>query len=148
MVEGEGGVSVTLANCCSPVPGDEIVGYASARRGITIHRVDCESIKGKTDERKIKVEWAVQDKENSGRKTGSYIAKLRAEGEEREELISDVNKAVSLENSSIVGMKVVMVGNSLMRMKIELRVRNLEHLYSVMAKLNEVRGIMEVVRGK
>ena len=148
LVEGEGGVSVTLANCCSPVPGDEIVGYASARRGITIHRVDCESIKGKTDERKIKVEWAVQDKENSGRKTGLYIAKLRAEGEEREELISDVNKAVSLENSSIVGMKVVMVGNSLMRMKIELRVKNLEHLYSVMARLNEVRGIMEVVRGK
>ena len=149
LVEGEGGVSVTLANCCSPVPGDEIVGYASTRRGITIHRVDCKSIQGKTDERKIKVAWAPRDKDNnSNRKTSLYIAKLNAEGEEREELISDVNKAISFASASLVGFKAVMVGNSLMRMKIEVRVKDLEHLYSVMAKLNEVRGIMEVVRGK
>ena len=61
--------------------------------------------------------------------------------------MTDATKALALEGSSIAGIKATMVGNSLMRMKIELRVRNLEHLYSVMAKLNEVRGIMEVTRG-
>ena len=144
LVEGESGVDVTLANCCAPVPGDEIVGYSSARRGITIHRTCCKSIAGKNSERKIKVSWANNDKDS--RKTNLYVAKLNAEGEEREELISDVNKAVSFEGSSLVGFKAVMVGNSLMRIKIDLRVRNLEHLYTVMARLNEVRGIIEVVR--
>ncbi|MBQ7558732.1 MAG: bifunctional (p)ppGpp synthetase/guanosine-3',5'-bis(diphosphate) 3'-pyrophosphohydrolase [Synergistaceae bacterium] len=145
LVEGEGGVSVTLASCCAPVPGDEIVGYSSMRRGITIHRVDCKSIAGKTDERKIKVEWA-NNENNSGRRANLYVAKLNAEGEEREELISDVNKAISFEGSSLVGIKAVMAGNSLMRIKIDLRVKNLEHLYAIMARLNEVRGIIEVVR--
>ena len=147
LVEGEGGVSVTLANCCAPVPGDEIVGYSSTRRGITIHRIDCKSIQNKDDERKIKVAWTPRDKDNNpARRTSLYIAKLNAEGEEREELISDVNKAISFASSSLTGFKAVMVGNSLMRMKIEVRVKDLEHLYSVMAKLNEVRGIIEVVR--
>ncbi|MBQ9420089.1 MAG: bifunctional (p)ppGpp synthetase/guanosine-3',5'-bis(diphosphate) 3'-pyrophosphohydrolase, partial [Synergistaceae bacterium] len=145
LVEGEGGVDVVLANCCAPVPGDEIVGYSSARRGITIHRTCCKTIADKDNERKIQVSWAVNDKDQ-GRKTNLYVAKLNAEGEEREELISDVNKAISFEGSSLVGFKAVMVGNSLMRIKIDLRVRNLEHLYAVMARLNEVRGIIEVVR--
>lgn len=147
LVEGEGGVSVTLANCCSPVPGDEIVGYSSTRRGITIHRVGCKGIKNKQDERKIKVAWSPREKENNPAvKTNLYVAKLNAEGEEREELISDVNKAISFASSTLVGFKASMVGNSLMRMKIEVRVKDLEHLYSVMARLNEVRGIIEVVR--
>ena len=147
LVEGEGGVSVTLASCCSPVPGDEIVGYSSVKRGITIHRADCKSIAGKKHERKIKVSWAFQESVNSGRKIKYYTARLKAEGEDREELLSDVTKALGLEGSSIAGIKATIVGNSLMRMKIELRVKNLEHLYTVMAKLNEVRGIMEVTRG-
>ncbi len=147
LVEGEGGVSVTLASCCDPVPGDEIVGYASARRGITIHRVGCKSIAEKKDERKISVSWYTEEGVTSGRKTKLYTAKLKAEGEDREDLLSDATKALSLEGSGITGIKATIVGNSLMRMKIELRVRNLEHLYSVMAKLNEVRGIIEVTRG-
>ena len=146
LVEGEGGVSVTLASCCDPVPGDEIVGYSSARRGITIHRVGCKSIAAKKDERKISVSWSIEEGVTSGRKTKFYTAKLKAEGEDREDLLSDATRALSLEGGGITGIKATVVGNSLMRMKIELRVRNLEHLYTVMAKLNEVRGIIEVTR--
>ena len=62
-------------------------------------------------------------------------------------MLADATKALGLEGASILGIKASMVGNSLMRMKIELRVRNLEHLYSSMARLNEVRGIIEVTRG-
>ena len=148
LVEGDGGVSVTLASCCNPVPGDEIIGYSSVRRGITIHRVNCADIAGKKSERKISVSWAAMDKDNNqGRKSKLYTARLKAEGEDREDLLLDATKALGFEGSSIVGIKATIVGNSLMRMKIELRVRNLEHLYSVMAKLNEVRGILEVTRG-
>lgn len=148
LVEGEGGVSVTLANCCEPVPGDDIIGISTIRRGITIHRADCQSISGRSDDQIIHVSWANDDKSIiPGRDTKYYKARLKVEGVDREELLADAAKAVGLEGISIISVKAGVVGNSLMRMKLELRVRNLEHLYSAMARLNEVRGIMEVTRG-
>lgn len=149
LVEGEGGVSVTLAGCCTPVPGDEIVGYSSDKRGITIHRADCRSIKEGKHDRRINVEWAQHDDDdgNPNRRGRLYTARLKAEGVDRDELIADATKALGLEGAGILGIKASIVGNSLMRMKIELRVRNLEHLYSAMGRLNEVRGIIEVTRG-
>ena len=149
LVEGEGGVSVTLAGCCTPVPGDEIVGYSSERRGITIHRADCRTMHNDKHDRIISVEWAVHndDEGNPNRRGGMYTARLKAEGLARDDLIGDATKALTLEGASILGIKAMMAGNSLMRMKIELRVRNLEHLYSAMGRLNEVRGILEVTRG-
>ena len=148
LVEGEGGVSVTLAGCCTPVPGDDIVGYSSDKRGIVIHRADCKNINANSD-RRINVEWAAHDDDegNPNRKGRLYTARLKAEGVDRDELLADATKALGLEGASILGIKASMAGNSLMRMKIELRVRNLEHLYASMARLNEVRGIIEVVRG-
>ena len=61
--------------------------------------------------------------------------------------MSDAARAVGAEGGSISGIKASMIGNSMMRMKMELRVRNLEHLYAIVAKLNEVKGIIEVTRG-
>ena len=149
LVEGEGGVSVILANCCNPVPGDEIIGCSTSRRGITIHRVGCQSIKSSNSDRLINVSWANPNPDNLNQNHNGtlYTARLKAEGIGRDDLLSDVTKALGLAGGTISGIKATMIGNSLMRMKIEVRVRNLEHLYTVMARLNEVRGIMEVVRG-
>ena len=147
LVEGEAGVSVTFASCCDPVPGDDIVGYASTRIGITIHRTECRNIAGKENERKIKVSWSIPDLSlTGGKRPNMYTARLRIEGEDREDLLSDTTKALGLEGSSISGIKATLTGNSLVRMKIEIRVRDLAHLYSAMSKINEVRGIMSVER--
>ena len=149
LVEGEGGVSVTLASCCTPVPGDEIAGYVTNKRGIVVHRCDCRSIDEIKHDRKVNVSWASYDEDegNPNRKGKLYTARLKAEGADREDLLADSTRALSLEGASIIGIKASIVGNSLMRMKIELRVRNLEHLYSAMGRLNEVRGIMDITRG-
>lgn len=148
LVQGEEGVSVTLASCCDPVPGDVITGYASSRRGITVHRSDCPSIKNMKTGRLVRVEWANKAADMSpSRRPKQYIAKLRAEGVDREELLSDTTRAVGLEGSSILSIKATMSVNSLMRMKIVLKVKDLEHLYGVMARINEVRGIITVTRG-
>ncbi|MBR0278408.1 MAG: bifunctional (p)ppGpp synthetase/guanosine-3',5'-bis(diphosphate) 3'-pyrophosphohydrolase, partial [Synergistaceae bacterium] len=147
LVEGESGVSVTFASCCDPVPGDDIVGYSSVRRGITIHRKDCKNIAGKSDGRMIPVSWYLQDYSlTGGKRPNMYTARLKVEGEDRDELLTDTTKALGLEGVSIAGMKAGLAGNSLVRMKIEIRVRDLKHLYSAMSRLNEVRGIMSVER--
>ncbi|MBQ3402245.1 MAG: bifunctional (p)ppGpp synthetase/guanosine-3',5'-bis(diphosphate) 3'-pyrophosphohydrolase [Synergistaceae bacterium] len=147
LVEGEGGVSVTFASCCDPIPGDEIVGYASMRRGITIHRAECRNVSALGDERKISVSWALPDYSlTGGKRPNMYTARLYVEGENRRELVADTTRAVGLEGTDIAGMKVGMAGESLMRMKIDVRVRDLSHLYSTIARINEVRGIITVER--
>ena len=147
LVEGEAGVSVTFASCCDPVPGDDIIGYSSMRRGITIHRKDCRNIAGKSDGRIIPVEWSLQDYSlTGGKRPNMYSAKLKIEGEDRDELLADTTKALGLEGVSIAGIKAGTSGNSLVRMKIEVRVRDLQHLYSAMSRINEVRGIISVER--
>lgn len=147
LVEGEGGVSVTFASCCDPVPGDDIIGYASTRRGITVHRTECRNIAGKDKGRKIKVSWAIQDlSPTGGKRPNMYTARLRVEAEDREDLLADTTKLLGLEGTSISGLKSTTAGGGLVRMKIEIRVRNLEHLYSVMSRINEVRGVMSVER--
>lgn len=142
LVEGEGGVSVLLASCCDPVPGDNIVGYATRARGITVHRIDCPNILNARLGQVLNVSWGPSSNKNGK----LYTARLRAEGLDRPDLIPEAARAVGLEGGSISGIKASTVGNSLMRMKIELRVRDLEHLYAVIARLNEVRGILSVER--
>ena len=144
LVEGEGGVTVQLANCCAPVPGDEIVGYSTKLRGITIHRIDCPNILNNSQvSQVVKVSWANNNSNNNKR----YIARLRIEGLDRNDLFRDAAQAVSLEGGSIAGVKANTIGNSLARIKLEIKVRNLEHLYAIIARLNEVKGILEITRG-
>ena len=140
VVDGAGGVWVLLANCCDPVPGDAIVGYSTRTRGITVHRLDCPNILNAQMGRVVQVSW--------GRPSGKlYTARLRAEALDRSDLIRDAAQAIGLEGGSIHGIKATTVGNSLMRMKIELKVKDVEHLYSIVAKLNGIKGMLEVVRG-
>ncbi|MDR2136998.1 MAG: hypothetical protein LBO68_01800, partial [Synergistaceae bacterium] len=69
------------------------------------------------------------------------------EAVDRGNLVRDVAQVIGQANGSIHGMKVSIIDNSLVRIKIELRVRNLEHLYEITGKLNGVKGMMEVGRG-
>ena len=145
LVEGEGGVTVQLANCCAPVPGDEIVGYSTKLRGITIHRIDCQNILNNSQVNQVvKVSWA---NNNNNANAKRYTARLKIEGLDRNDLFRDAAQAVSLEGGSIAGVKANTIGNSLARIKLEIKVRNLEHLYAIIARLNEVKGILEITRG-
>ena len=147
LVEGEGGVGVTFASCCEPVPGDDIIGFASMRRGITIHRRNCKNITGKDNGRFIPVSWSLPDYSlTGGKRPNMYSARLKIEGEDRNELLADTTKALGLEGISISNIKAGTAGNSLVRMKIEVRVRDLQQLYSAMSRINEVRGIISVER--
>jgi GTP pyrophosphokinase len=140
VVEGAGGVLVSLANCCCPVPGDAIVGYVTKTRGITIHRSDCRNIEEAKSERAVRVEWGrlISDR---------YTARLKLEGMDRAGLFADVSQAISSMDGNIIGVKASVVAANRARMTIEIRVRDVEHLYRIMAKLNTVNGIIGVFRG-
>jgi len=140
VVEGAEGVQVVLSNCCEPVPGDPIVGYSTRTRGITVHRTDCENVKNAKEERMIAVSWGT---------TGNrrYPARLKLEAVDRSALFGDVAQAIISGDGIMTGIKAGVVGGNLARMKIEVRVHDLEHLLLIVAKLNAVKGVINVSRG-
>jgi GTP pyrophosphokinase len=96
-VEGVEDVLVRLAKCCTPVPGDPIVGYISLGRGITIHRDDCPNVKAlkRNPERFTKVEW-------DGGTTKSFLVQIRVDSWDRPRLLEDVARTFAEHGANIV----------------------------------------------
>ena len=140
VVEGADGVLVSLANCCCPVPGDSIVGFVTKSRGITIHRADCPNLVASSPERNVDVSWG-------GRHSDRYTARLKLEAIDRPGLFSDVTQVLLNLDASMVAVKANVVGAQRARMTLDLSVRDVEHLYRVMARLNALDNVIEVIRG-
>ncbi len=140
VVEGAEGVQVLLANCCEPVPGDPIVGFSTRTRGITVHRADCENVKNAREERRVAVSWG-------STRNRKFTARLRLEAIDRSGLFGDVVQAIAAGEGVVTGIKAGVVGGNMARMRLELRVRDLEHLYHIVARLNAVKGMIQVTRG-
>ncbi|MBD0338790.1 MAG: bifunctional (p)ppGpp synthetase/guanosine-3',5'-bis(diphosphate) 3'-pyrophosphohydrolase [Thermoleophilia bacterium] len=96
-VEGVEDVLVRLAKCCTPVPGDPIVGYISLGRGITIHREDCPNVKAlmRNPERFTKVDW-------DGGTTKSFLVQIRVDSWDRPRLLEDVARTFAEHGANIV----------------------------------------------
>lgn len=139
-VEGAEGVLVSLSSCCKPVPGDSIVGFSTRIRGITVHRENCPNIADVPSDRLIQVGWG-----NTSKKR--YEARIIVEALDRPGLFSDVAQAVSNAESSMSSVKANQIGGGQARMKLEVTVRNLEHLYTIIAKINTVKNVIDVTRG-
>lgn len=67
-------IPIRFALCCSPVPGDEIIGYITRGRGVTIHKAECPNIQGGEEERMVKVEWEANEEGNTFYATIKVIA--------------------------------------------------------------------------
>ena len=140
IVEGAEGVLVGLANCCCPIPGDLLVGLVTKSRGIMVHREDCPNVRTFAKDRKIDVSWG-------NRVSPYYNTRLKVEGVDRPGLFGDVSQAVNAGEASLVGVKAAIRGRNQAVMTLEVRVRNIEHLYKLMASLNALPGIQRVFRG-
>ncbi len=140
MVEGTGGVMVSLAHCCCPVPGDQIVGYVTTTRGITVHRSDCPNLLRTSTDRRVAVSW--------GQKTKAfYTTRLRLEAVDRAGLFADVTQAISAAEGSIISISAHVVDENRARMNMEIQVKDVEQLYRIMAHINSVEGVLMVLRG-
>lgn len=140
LVEGAGGVMVSLAHCCCPVPGDQIVGYVTTTRGITVHRSDCPNLLRTSDGRRVEVSW--------GQKTKAfYSTRLRLEAVDRPGLFADVTQAINAAEGSILSISAHVVDKNRARMNMEILVKDVEQLYRIMARINSIEGVLMVVRG-
>ena len=136
-----GGISNTLINygkCCNPVPGDDIVGYITQGRGVTIHRASCKNYPISASNRLIPVEWDMSN-------NSSYIVRLKIQGEDRKDLAKDIIECTS--NLSMNISSVNMTSNSgLANCTLIVEVRDIKQLNRLQNKLKTINRIYKIER--
>ncbi len=100
-VMGLKGIATSMAKCCNPMPGDEIIGYITRGRGVTIHRQDCPNILQVTEkERLIKVSW--------GQPGRTFTVPIQIKAYDRQGLMTDISTIISDENVNLIDMSMKM----------------------------------------
>lgn len=140
IVEGTQGVLVTLAQCCRPIPGDPITGVVTQTHGISVHRKDCKNIEKADPAKHVTVSWGIA-------KNTRYTARIKVEGIEKQSLLGDIVQTITTMDGLITNVKASVVNNTRTRVTADLQVKDLEHLYRIIAKLNNIAGILEITRG-
>ncbi len=140
VVPGIDTIAVSLANCCSPIPGDTILGYISKGQGVKVHRKDCPNIINET-KRLIPVAWD----ENLEEKI--YEVKLVVYSDDRNYLLSDIVTMLQQSNAYLKQVDSSVDDNRLTATtKLTVGVRNADHLQVIIANLKKVRSVNEIVR--
>ncbi len=138
-VLGVGDMLTQLAQCCRPVPGDEIIGYVTRSRGVTIHRQDCYNMIHEDEtERLIKVEWGQTDL--------LYPVSIQVKAWDRLGLIRDISTMVNEEKVKFTTMNLTNHDDHTISLNFVLETRGLAQLSRLLAKLEGVRGVISIAR--
>ncbi|MGR5284465.1 GTP diphosphokinase [Vibrio maritimus] len=143
VVEGVDNLMTHLARCCQPIPGDQIKGYITQGRGISVHRADCEQLEELSHhapERIIDTVWG-------NGFVGSYILTIRVEAMERGGLLKDITALLTNEKIKVTSMKSRSdYKRQLSIMDFDLEVNNIEVLSRVTKRIEQIKDVMNVKR--
>ncbi len=138
-VKGIDNLLVRFSRCCNPVPGDEIVGYITRGRGVSIHRADCNNIGSEDQERLIEVEWEVSSEH-------LYNVELEVTGLDRRGLLNEVLQAVNETKTNLSQVAGRTDRNKMASIHMTISIKNIDHLQRVVDRIKQVRDIYAVRR--
>lgn len=144
LVKGESGVMVRMAKCCSPVPGDDIIGYITRGRGISVHRADCKALSHTPEdmERMIEVSWDVAS-------TESFHVGIDIVGYDRTGILLDVMAVLSELKINISNINAkVNEDNKNVHISMSIEIKDISQLDFVMTKLRRIREVYSVQRAQ
>ena len=138
-VTGVGNLLTTIARCCHPVPGDQIVGYVTRTRGVTVHRADCHNVLNEDErERLVEVEW--------GTVTKLYPVSVRIEAWDRVGLLRDITTVVTEDKVNMVGVRTLENGDGSVSVLATLETTGIEQLSRLLSRMEIIRGVRSVER--
>jgi GTP pyrophosphokinase len=143
-VEGLDDVLVRLANCCTPVPGDSIIGFVTRGRGVSVHRSDCAnaaSLSAEQATRMIEVEW--DGDERPGR---TFVAGVEVVALDRSRLLRDVTNALADHHVNILSCQTVTGTDRVAKMRFEFEFANPGYLDSVIRTIKSVDAVYDAYR--
>ncbi|HEY2054028.1 MAG TPA: bifunctional (p)ppGpp synthetase/guanosine-3',5'-bis(diphosphate) 3'-pyrophosphohydrolase [Solirubrobacterales bacterium] len=140
VVKGVEDVAVRLAKCCRPVPGDDIAGYVSLGRGITIHRTDCKNVKAlkRAPERFVDVGW-------EGDNEASYRVEIQIDAYDRTRLLEDLSRTFSEGGINIIGASCT-TNHPMVKNKFVIEVGDTEQLKHCITRLRNVESVFDAYR--
>jgi GTP pyrophosphokinase len=141
IVEGFEDMLVRMAKCCGPVPGDDIVGFVTIGRGVSVHRADCGNIGSLTEraERMVDVAWAAEQ-------SGTFFVWIQVEALDRSKLLRDVTAALSDYGANIHASSSVTGRDRIALLRYEVELSDREALEGLLQGLGTVDGVYEAYR--
>ena len=147
VVEGIHDVAVRFSKCCSPVPGDEIVGFVTRGRGVSIHRTDCINVINLPEEDRVRLidaEWNVSaDGKNS---EGVYSAEIKIYANNRSGVLVDLSKVLTENKIDVTSMNVRTSKQGTATISIGFEIKGKEHLNEIIAKIRNVESVLDIER--
>jgi GTP pyrophosphokinase len=141
-VEGFDDMLVRMARCCTPVPGDDIVGFITRGRGVSVHRADCsnaQSLQVGQRERIVAVDWDTE-------RAGDFVAQVEVEGLDRPRLLRDVIATLSEHHVNIVSSTSHAGSDRVAKMRFEFELGDPAHLEMLLNRLRTIDGVYDAYR--
>ncbi|GAA4743673.1 hypothetical protein GCM10025783_14090 [Amnibacterium soli] len=141
LVRGAPDILVKLAKCCTPVPGDEILGFVTRGSGVSVHRSDCNNIVAlkREPERMVEVEWAPTSK-------SVFLVQIQVEALDRSGLLSDVTRVLSEHHVNILSATVSTSSDRLALSRFVFEMGDTTHLDRVLNAVRRIEGVYDVYR--
>ncbi|ASO19732.1 GTP pyrophosphokinase [Actinoalloteichus hoggarensis] len=141
IVKGAGDVWIKLARCCTPVPGDEILGFVTRGGGVSVHRTDCTNADElrATPERLLRVEWAPSS-------SSVFLVAIQVEALDRHRLLSDVTKILADERVNILSASVTTTRDRVAVSRFSFEMGDPKHLGHVLKAVRNIEGVYDVYR--
>ncbi len=141
-VEGIDNLLIRLSRCCSPVPGDEIVGFITKGRGVSVHRADCTNVMAdEVEQRLIPVSW---ESDRNDRK--EYNVDIEISGYDRRGLLNEVLQAVNETKTNISAVSGKSDRNKVATINMSISIQNISHLHKVVERIKQISDIYAVRR--
>ena len=146
-VQGTEDLAVRFSKCCSPIPGDEIVGYVTRGRGVSIHRTDCVNIIALPEDERARLIEAVWEREvRVSDNTEKFETGIRIFAQDRHGLLMDVTKNLTERGVSILNMNVRTSKQGTVTIELSFSTSGKEELTDVVQKLRAINGIIDIER--
>ncbi|MFC7441366.1 RelA/SpoT family protein [Laceyella putida] len=139
-VKGVENLLIRLSRCCNPVPGDDISGYVTHGRGVTVHRIDCPNLKTVPEERRIEVEWDTHATQQH------YQVDIEVSGFDRQGLLNEVLQALTDSKTDLAAVSARGDRRGIASIHVRIGIQNINHLKSVVERVKRVRDIYSVRR--
>jgi len=141
-VKGVNNIMVRFARCCNPVPGDEIQGYITKGRGVSVHRSDCSNLKSliNYDSGKVvEVSWGSS-------KGAAYVAEIQVKAEDRIGILSDIMTIITEAKLPLNALNAKSSKGNIAVINIRVKIDSIEQLKELMRKIRRLKGVMDVYR--
>lgn len=141
-VKGEDNLMVRFAKCCNPVPGDDILGYITKGRGVSIHRKDCSNLQNLVEEdpqKVVDVAWGTA-------KGVAYMAEIQVKAEDRSGMLSDIMNVIMESKLPLNALNAKSAKSNLAYVNIKIKIDTIEQLKELMRKIKRLIGVIDVYR--